>query len=63
MINKRLFLKGIGTLIDLPKFETFASDKELNIPTNRFAFVYISNGVNIKDWNPSNGDSNFILSK
>ena len=31
MINKRLFLKGIGTLIALPKFETFASDKELNI--------------------------------
>ena len=63
MINKRLFLKGIGTLIALPKFETFASDKELNIPTNRFAFVYIPNGVNIKDWNPSSGDSNFILSK
>lgn len=63
MIDKRLFLKGIGTLIALPKFETFASDRELNVPINRFAFVYIPNGVNMRDWIPSYEGSNLVLSK
>ena len=58
MIDRRTFLRGVGTAIALPMLEAMIPTKVLasaatKVRTNRMAFVFIPNGVHMKDWRPT----------
>src|SRR5882724_9796089 len=55
-LNRRTFLRGIGTAVSLPFLDAmvpaFASPAAAKAPV-RMAFVYVPNGIDMKNWNPS----------
>ncbi|MEP6757136.1 MAG: DUF1552 domain-containing protein [Chthonomonadales bacterium] len=58
MIDRRTFLRGVGTAMALPMLEAMIPTKVLasaaaKVRTNRMAFVFIPNGVHMKDWRPA----------
>lgn len=67
-LPRRTFLKGLGTAIALPMFESMmpgisraaavAGGKPL---PKRMAFVYVPNGANMADWTPKAVGSDFEL--
>src|SRR6185503_7850856 len=68
-IPRRTFLKGLGTAIALPMFETMLPATSLaasgatmvkTLP-RRMAFVYVPNGANMADWTPATVGSDFEL--
>lgn len=64
--SRRNFLRGLGTLIALPSFESLvprASAALANKFPTRMAFVYSPNGKNMKHWTPSNDGNMYELSR
>ena len=68
-IPRRTFLKGLGTAIALPMFETMLPAVSLTASgattvktlPRRMAFVYVPNGANMADWTPATVGSDFEL--
>jgi hypothetical protein len=73
-IPRRTFLKGVGTAISLPLLEAMlpparllaAEGSRIAEPAKvlrpkRMAFIYVPNGVNMADWTPVNGGTDFEL--
>ena len=55
-ITRRTMLKGVGTALALPWFESLASaagQSAASGPPRRAAFLYVPNGVNMKEWTPA----------
>jgi hypothetical protein len=52
-----MFLRGVGTAIALPFLDAmapaFAAGKIPGKPPVRMAFVYVPNGIDMRNWNPS----------
>ena len=65
-LPRRTFLKGLGTAIGLPVFESMlpgvsaAAQASASAP-KRMAFVYIPNGANMTDWTPKSVGTDFEL--
>lgn len=57
-IPRRTVLKGLGTAMALPFFESMSpawaspGRPEVEAPPNRMAFFYVPNGVHMPDWTP-----------
>ena len=52
-MNRRLFLKGAGTLIALPCFASLGRGESLDRTTlTRFCFLYVPNGMSMEHWRP-----------
>jgi len=55
-IQRRTFLRGIGTAVSLPFLESmvpaFAAPNAAKAPV-RMAFVYVPNGIDMRNWNPA----------
>jgi hypothetical protein len=64
--SRRRFLRGLGTCIALPAFESFAAPTgiqgALGARPVRLGFVYLPNGVNVEQWQPSGKGSALKLS-
>lgn len=69
---RRTFLRGLGTMIALPMFETMlpsvakAAASTPNIHgtpkfPNRMIFLYVPNGVHMRDWKPTSDGTGFEL--
>ncbi|MFN8140137.1 MAG: DUF1552 domain-containing protein [Fimbriimonadales bacterium] len=64
-VNRRDFLKGLGTAIALPALEkmlplsALAQTPKQRI--NRMAYIFVPNGVNMANWTPSATGANFEL--
>lgn len=52
-MQRRTFLKGVGTALALPFFESIARASAPAGKPLRMAFVYVPNGVNMPDWTPA----------
>ena len=68
-MNRRKFLKGIAATISLPHMASFAEASSrssmlssASTSPNRLAFLYVPNGVNVKQWRPTGLGSNYALS-
>ncbi|HEY2931331.1 MAG TPA: DUF1552 domain-containing protein [Acidobacteriota bacterium] len=66
-LPRRTFLKGLGTLIALPMLDSMvpafgAATGSGKAPT-RLAFVYVPNGVIMKDWTPEAAGKDFEFSR
>ena len=55
-LDRRTFLRGVGTAVSLPFLDAmvpaFAAAHAAKAPL-RMAFVYVPNGIMMRDWNPS----------
>ena len=63
--TRRRFLRGLGTAIALPAFESFGAPTAAGAPGARpvrLGFVYLPNGVNVSEWQPRGSGSNLRLS-
>ena len=64
---RRAFLRGLGTVMALPYFESFghrafaAAPRALAKAPTRMAFVYVPNGKNMVDWTPTAVGTQFDL--
>jgi Protein of unknown function (DUF1552) len=68
-LNRRGFLRGLGTFVALPAMESFrpllAAQGARAIATTasgaplRMAYLYIPNGVNLEPWRPQGSSSNY----
>jgi hypothetical protein len=59
-IDRRRFLKGLGTLMALPALEGLAPlARAANAPENpvRMAFMFVPNGIDMRNWTPANAGS------
>ena len=59
-IDRRRFLKGLGTLMALPALEGLAPlAQAANVPENpvRMAFMFVPNGIDMRNWTPANTGS------
>ena len=59
-IDRRRFLKGLGTLMALPALEGLAPlARAANAPENpvRMAFIFVPNGIDMRNWTPANTGS------
>src|SRR5215210_7755679 len=55
-ITRRTMLKGVGTALALPWLESLVSaagQSSASGPPRRAAFMYVPNGVNMKEWTPA----------
>ena len=59
--TRRRFLRGLGTLIALPNFESLAATN--GKPPLRMAFIYSPNGKNMKHWKPSAEGTGYELTR
>jgi hypothetical protein len=66
-MQRRTFLRGLGTAMALPLFEAMAPPVRLlgaeaasSLP-RRMAFIYIPNGANMTDWTPEAVGADFAL--
>lgn len=57
LLPRRTFLKGVGTLMALPLFESMLPTRALaggaSARTIRMGFVFVPNGINMSDWTPA----------
>lgn len=71
-LPRRTFLKGLGTLVALPLFESVATfplaastagalAAAAGAPPRRMAFIYVPNGANMPDWTPAKEGAGFEL--
>ena len=68
-ISRRTALRGLGTAIALPLFDSMvrplatatAADSVAAAGPLRMAFVYVPNGVHMQDWTPKTEGENFEL--
>src|SRR5207244_259503 len=55
-LDRRTFLRGAGTAVSLPFLDAmvpaFAAPRAAKTPT-RMCFVYVPNGIDMKNWNPA----------
>jgi hypothetical protein len=55
-LNRRTFLRGVGTAVSLPFLDAmvpaFGAPAASKAPV-RMAFVYVPNGIDMRNWNPS----------
>jgi Protein of unknown function (DUF1552) len=51
-ISRRTALKGFGTALALPLFDSLAVSAPAAAAPKRAAFIYVPNGVNMADWTP-----------
>lgn len=64
-MHRRNFLKGIAATISLPHMTSLAAvtnSASTATTPNRLAFLYVPNGVNVKQWRPTGLGSNYALS-
>jgi hypothetical protein len=69
-ITRRTILRGVGTALAVPWLESLAPRSALAAggtsgpptPPLRMAFLYVPNGVNMKDWTPETEGADFALS-
>ena len=63
-LRRRTFLRGLGAAVALPVLDAmtpaFAAPVDAKAPT-RMAFVYVPNGIIMKDWTPAADGSAFEL--
>ena len=58
-LNRRTFLKGLGTLMALPVLEGMAplayasGSGAIAANPTRMAFVFVPNGINMAEWTPA----------
>lgn len=53
-IHRRTFLKGMGTVLALPMLDAMTSALAATArPPVRLAFVYLPNGIDMRNWTPS----------
>ena len=53
-MTRRVFLRGAGTLLALPLFESLGVCKAARAPSlPRFCFLYVPNGMCMQNWRPS----------
>jgi hypothetical protein len=67
-LPRRTFLKGMGTAIALPMLDAMtpalAATRQANVPAPvRLAFVYVPNGIVMKDWTPKAAGKDFELTR
>lgn len=68
MLQRRTFLRGLGTVMALPLLEAMSplaadtASPSGSLP-RRMAFVYVPNGANMVDWTPRNLGANYDLPK
>ena len=64
-MKRRHFLKGVAASISLPPLTSLASlsgsSSTVSSP-NRLAFLYVPNGVNVRQWRPTGLGSDYALS-
>jgi hypothetical protein len=62
-LHRRTFLKGVGTAIALPMLDAMVPAMTPAEPRAavRLAFVYVPNGIVMKDWTPQTSGSDFEL--
>jgi len=71
-LPRRTFLKGLGTLMALPVFESLAPFSlaaapagslaaAAGAPPRRMAYIYVPNGANMPDWTPQKEGAGFEL--
>jgi hypothetical protein len=65
-LARRTFLRGLGTAIALPWLDAmrpaFAGPAAAKAPV-RLAFVYVPNGIIMRDWTPSDSGRDFALTR
>lgn len=62
-LGRRRFLRGLGTAIALPAFESLAAEAAVAPrPPVRMAFVYVPNGVHMPAWRPTGEGVGYTLS-
>ena len=65
-LARRTFLRGMGAAIALPALDAmtpaFAASVSANAP-RRMAFVYVPNGIIMKDWTPAAAGADFEFSR
>lgn len=65
-LARRTFLRGLGTAIALPFLDAmrpaFAGPAAVKAPV-RLAFVYVPNGIIMRDWTPSAAGPDFALTR
>ncbi len=53
-LNRRTFLRGAGTAVALPFLDAMTPAlTAATVPPVRMAFVYVPNGIDMRNWNPS----------
>jgi hypothetical protein len=68
-LERRTFLKGLGTAIALPMLDAMTPAlaspiaKAASKPPVRLAFTYIPNGVTMKEWKPAATGTNFEFTR
>jgi len=67
-LSRRTFLRGAGTTLALPLLDSMvpalgASRRSGSAPVCRLGFVYVPNGIIMKDWNPAAEGNNFEFSR
>lgn len=67
-LDRRLFLRGVGTALALPFLDAMtpafaAASKSGLTPPMRMAFLYVPNGIIMKDWTPTATGRDFEFSK
>lgn len=64
-LDRRRFLRGLGTCMALPALESLGADPRAATGARpvRPGFVYLPNGVNVDQWEPKGGGSNLKLSQ
>lgn len=67
-LPRRTFLRGIGSALALPLLDSMvpamaATTKSAATPALRMAFLYVPNGIIMKDWTPAADGKNFEFSR
>jgi hypothetical protein len=65
-LERRTFLRGLGTLVSLPFLDAMtpafaAPARTGGAPATRMAFLYVPNGIIMKDWTPQADGAAFAL--
>jgi hypothetical protein len=67
-LPRRTFLRGIGSALALPLLDSMvpamaATSKSAAAPTLRMAFLYVPNGIIMKDWTPKEEGRDFAFTR
>ena len=67
-LNRRFFLRGFGTALALPFLDAMtpafaAASKTAGAPPMRMAFLYVPNGIIMKDWTPKTEGRGYEFTK